>query len=340
VDGTEPSRRRLIAGGAVAAVLGVALVVLGTMVLGEAPAGLRVVVAGVGLVGAYLAADRLGRAAFGAHFEADFWLAVLWIGAVVLAAIFADLLPLAESRDGSKTLRTPTLLRPDLFSAHPLGTDRQGLDILGGVIYGARVSLVVSLGAVAIGAVIGAAGGILAGYRRGKIDTIVTLLSDSMLAFPPLILLLGMVTITSPTTRNLTIALGILGVPAYIRLARANTFVFSQREFVTASRALGERDGQIMLRELLPNVMLPVVSFSFLLAAVIVVAEASLSYLGLSLQRPTPTWGNMIATGQRDFQSNPHVVFLPGAALFVTVYSLNRIGDRARQIWDPRGSKL
>ena len=311
-----------------------------TMLLTDANSVVRITVAGIGAISGFFGLRILGRAVFGARFQLGLWLSLLWLAVVVLAAIFADLLPLAESKDVSKTLTTPTLLRPDLFSEHPFGTDNQGLDILGGVIYGARVSLIVGVGAVLIGMVIGGTIGIAAGYYRGKMETGVGLLTDSMLAFPPLILLLGMVAVLEPSVRNVTIALAILGIPTYIRLARANTLVFSQREFVVAARALGDNNRSIMFRELLPNVLLPVVSFAFVIVAVLIVAEASLSFLGLSVQRPNPTWGNMIAAGQDDFDEHPHVVFVPGLVLFFTVFAFNRVGDRARELWDPRQAKI
>ena len=348
LDGTRlrlavrPRRRgrRRLAVGLAAVAAGVVLVVAGTLVLQEVTAVLRVALAlaGCGLV--YLGVDRLGRYVLGEELETALWFSVGWLGLVTLAALGADLLPLAESRDVSKTLRTPTLLRPDLFSAHPLGTDRQGLDILGGVVHGARVSLVVSLGAVAIGMAIGGLVGITAGYYRGRTEGIVNVVADSMLAFPPLILLLGMVAVLEPSVRNVTIALGVLGIPTYIRLSRANTMVFAQREFVLAARALGAGDRRLILRELLPNVALPVVSYSFIVLGALIVAEASLSFLGLSIRRPNPTWGNMIAAGQTNFEEHPHLVFAPGIVLFLTVFALNRVGDKARKLWDPRQSRL
>jgi peptide/nickel transport system permease protein len=321
-------------------VLAAAALVVSTAVLTEANAVIRIVLATVGAVAGFLGLRILGRAVFGRRFDLGLWLSLIWLVVVVVAAILADVLPLAESKDVSKTLRTEPLLRPDLFSQHPFGTDRQGLDILGGVIYGARVSLIVGVGAVLIGMTIGGTIGIASGYYRGKLETGVSVLTDSMLAFPPLILLLGMVAVLEPSVRNVTIALAILGIPTYIRLSRANTLVFSQREFVLAARALGDRNRNIMFRELLPNVLLPIVSYGFLVVAVLIVAEASLSFLGLSVQRPNPTWGNMIAAGQGDFDEHPHVVFVPGAVLFLTVFAFNRLGDRARELWDPRQAKL
>jgi peptide/nickel transport system permease protein len=319
------------------ALAGVGLLVV-TAVL-EDSTSLRVATFVGGALALYGSASRAARVRQGPRFELDLVLSAAWLGLVVFAAVFADLLPLAEAQDVSKTLRTPALLRPDLLSEHPLGTDKQGLDILGGVVYGARVSLVVGLGAVLVGMFIGGAIGIAAAFYGGALDRIVRLFTDAMLAFPALILLLAMVAVFGPSVRNVTIALAVLGIPTYIRLARANTLRFSEREFVLAARALGDRNRSIMVREILPNVALPVLSFGFIMVAVLIVAEASLSFLGLSVQRPTPTWGNMIAAGQADFTRHPHLVFIPGAVLFLTVYALNRLGDKARQMWTPKEGK-
>lgn len=327
-------------GGVALTLAGIAVVAFAAMGLTDANAVVRVIAALAGFAVAYVGLDLVGTALFGPQFDTGLWLCVGWLALVVLAAVFADLLPLAEHRDVSKTLLEPSLLRPDLFSEHPFGTDRQGLDILAGVIYGARVSLVVGVGAVLIGMTIGGVIGIAAGYYRGRFDTVASVLTDSMLAFPPLILLLAMVAVLQPSVRNVTIALAILGVPTYIRLARANTMVYSQREFVLAARALGDRNRAIMFRELLPNVIMPIVSFGFLGVAVLIVAEASLSFLGLSVRRPNPTWGNIVAAGQERFQEVPHLVFVPSLVLFLTVFAFNRVGDRARELWNPRESKI
>ena len=296
--------------------------------------------AAVALVCLYVGLDLATSAAFGARFDLGLWLSVAWMVAIIGGAALAGVLPLAESKDVSKALLEPINQRPDLFSSHPLGTDGQGLDILGGILYGARVSLTIGVGAVVIGVAVGMLAGVTAGHRRGKVDGVVSFLTDSMLAFPPLVFLLAVVAAFSPTILTVMLALAVLAIPTFIRLSRANTLVFAQREFVLAARALGERDRSIVWRELVPNVALPVASFGFLLVAAFIVAEASLSFLGLSVARPNPTWGNMIAAGQEDFQTEPHVVFVPGAVLFLTVFTLNRIGEDARRRWDPREAKV
>jgi peptide/nickel transport system permease protein len=268
--------------------------------------------------------------------EIGLWISVGWLAVVVLAAALADVLPLREGRDPARALDEPVLAGPSLLSAHPLGTDRQGLDELAGVIVGARLSLLVGVGAVCIGLFVGGLLGVVAGYYRGRLDSVLNLANDALLAFPPLILLLALAAIVTPNARTITLVLGVLAVPTFFRLARANALVHAQREFVLAARALGTRGPRILLRELVPNVAMAALSYAFVVVAVLIVAEASLSFLGLSIQRPEPTWGNMIAAGQQDFDDHPHLVFVPGAALFTTVLALNRVGDWTRRHWDPR----
>lgn len=268
------------------------------------------------------------------------WIAIAWTVLIVLGALIVDFLPLAEARDPQFALTTPSLLPADLFSDYPLGTDRQGLDILGGLLYGARVSIVVGIGGVIIGALIGGALGLIAGYKGGWADRIVSIISDVLLAFPSLILLIAIVTVLEPTLFNVTLALGIMVVPSYARLVRANAMSFAGREFVTAARSLGAGETRIMLREVAPNIVAPVLSYSFMLVAVLIVAEASLSYLGLSIPRPEPTWGNMISAGQSDFERYPGLVGIPAFVLFLTVLSFNQLGEAAGRKWSPGAAKI
>lgn len=337
-----PAQRsaHLLVRAVVALVAGIASILVGTMVLTNATAVPRVFCVFAGLACLHVALDTVGRFASGPTFDAGYWVAVGWVVLLVVLAAIADLLPLKPYDDVQSALLEPSLLRPDLFSAHPLGTDRQGFDMLGSVIYGARISLLVGIGAVTLGMVIGSAIGMAAGHYRGKVDAAVGLLADALLAFPPLILLLAMVSVLDPSTLNVTLALALLGIPTYIRLSRANTMVFAQRDFVLAAQALGAGGRRIITREILPNVVLPLLSFAFIVIGASIVAEAGLSFLGLGIQRPTPTWGNMINGGQVNFQREPHVVFVPGMFLFMTVFSFNRIGERARKAWDPRGARL
>jgi peptide/nickel transport system permease protein len=336
----EPRREMRTAEIIAAVVLGVISIYVGLGVLTSVTAEIRIAltVAGLGLF--YLAYRGVGRRIAGPGFRSGYWLAVGWLTLVLLCAVFADLLPLAESRDPSKTLREPVLARPDLFSSHPLGTDRQGQDILGGIFYGFRVSAIVGIGAVAIGIVVGGAIGTLAGYYRRAVDQVVELLTNAMLAFPPLVLLLGVAAVLDRNTRNTTLALSVVSIPVYARLARATSMVLVQREYVLAARAIGARNRHIIWKDIVPGVLRPILAFAFVIIAAVIVAEASLSFLGLGIPRPEPTLGNMISSGQSDFDVYPHLVFAPAIALLITVLSLNQIGEHLQARANPSQAKL
>lgn len=294
----------------------------------------------IGLVLLYIGISTLGRRLRGRSFDLSYYLAALWLGVIFVSAAVAGWIPFQEYTDISKTLTTPILERPDPFSTHPLGTDNQGLDMLGGVVHGAQVSLTVAIGATLIGMFVGGSIGMAAGYFRGKVDAGVGLFVDSALAFPPLILLLALATVLTPNVRNMTLVLAVLSIPMFVRISRANTMAFAQREFVLASRVLGVRSRWILIKDIFPNVVLPLISYAFIVVGALIVAEAALSFLGLGIPRPQPTWGNMIAAGQDEIKENPHLVLIPSAALFLTVFSLNRVGEKVQRIWDPRGSRL
>lgn len=264
----------------------------------------------------------------------------VWLGVIALAALVGPLLPLAEGSDPARALDAPVAQRPDLLSRHPLGTDRQGLDLLAQVVEGARTSLAVAGGAILLAGAVGTGLGLLAGFRRGRWDAVAGTLGDSLLAFPPLILLLAIVAAFTASVPILAVALGVVVLPTYLRLVRAGTLRVAQAEFVDAARLAGATPLRIALREILPTVSVPVVTYSFVVSANLVVAEASLSFLGVGIQRPRPTWGNMIAAGQADLTRDPHLVLVPAAVLFLTVFSLNQIGEAARSRLDPREAKL
>ena len=320
--------------------IGIALILLGTMVFNDVTAEIRVLLVLAGIAASYLGLDAICQRRWGAGFDTSAWLSGVWLVMIGLGAITVQWLPLPESKLVKNSFGEGLRLRPDLFSRHPLGTNSQELDLLGGVMWGARTSLIISLGAVAIGLVIGGVIGITAGYFRGTFDSGVGILADSMLAFPPLILLVAMATVFEQNQWTMALELSLLGIPTYIRLSRANTLTFAQREFVLAAKAMGSGDRRVIFRELLPNVALPLLSYAFLVTAVLIVAEASLSFLGVGIQPPEPTWGNMIEAGQENYQDHPHLVFVPGIVMFMTVFALNRVGDKARERWDPREAQI
>jgi len=264
-----------------------------------------------------------------------FWLAVAWIGIVVAAAIAADWLPLGSPSDMDLLAR-----RAGPSPDHWLGADALGRDILSRLVFGARISLTVGLIAPLLGLVIGGSLGMLAGYFRGRVETLVVGGIDVLLAFPPLVLALAITTYLGQSVLNITIILGILSIPTLTRVARAATLTFAEREFVTAARALGAGHGRILMRELLPNIALPLTAFFLLAVAVIIVVEGALSFLGLGVPAPAPSWGGMIAEGRDSLDTAPSIAFLPAGTMFLTVLAFNIIGDRLRASTDPRRAAL
>jgi peptide/nickel transport system permease protein len=276
--------------------------------------------------------DTLARLA---SFGLVFWLAAAWIGAIVLAAALANLLPLPSATDMDMLER-----RSPPSPAHWLGTDRLGRDMLARLIHGARISLTVGVLAPLIGLLIGGALGILAGYFRGVLETVVVGAVDVLLAFPPLVLALAVTAYLGQTIANLTYIIGILSIPAFTRVARAATLSIAKREFILAARAMGATELRILVRELLPNVVLPLLAFFLLAVAVTIVVEGALSFLGLGVPPPAPSWGSMIGEGRESLETAPRIAFLPAAAMFLTVLAFNVVGDTLRVVTDPRQATL
>jgi peptide/nickel transport system permease protein len=264
-----------------------------------------------------------------------FWFAVGWMAIVFAVALLAPLLPLPSPTD------MDMLERRAWFSAeHWLGTDGLGRDELSRLIYGARISLTVGLCAPMIGITVGGALGLLAGYFRGRFETLVLGSMDVLLAFPPLILALAVTAYLGQSILNLTCILGVLGIPAFMRVARASTLTLARREFVIAAQALGATHARILLRELLPNVFLPLLAFFLLGVAVTIVVEGALSFLGLGVPPPISSWGSMIGEGRESLDVAPRLAFLPAIAMFLTVLAFNLVGDTLRAITDPRQGAL
>jgi len=264
-----------------------------------------------------------------------FWMAVGWTILALAAAALADLLPLPSPTDMDMLER-----RAPFSALHWLGTDTLGRDELSRLIHGARISLTVGLCAPVIGLVFGGALGMLAGYFRGRFETLVVGSMDVLLAFPPLILALAVTAYLGQSLLNLTCILGVLGIPAFMRVARASTLTLARREFVIAAQALGATHARILLRELLPNVLLPLLAFFLLGVAVTIVVEGALSFLGLGVPPPISSWGSMIGEGRESLEIAPRLAFIPAAAMFFTVLSFNLIGDTLRALTDPRQGAL
>jgi len=264
-----------------------------------------------------------------------FWAAIGWIIFVLAVAILAPLLPLPSPTDMDMLER-----RAPISALHWLGTDGLGRDELARTVYGARISLTVGLLAPMIGLAIGGALGLLAGYLRGWFETFVVGSMDVLLAFPPLILALAVTAYLGQSILNLICILGVLGIPAFMRVARASTLTMAQREFVIAAQTLGATHSRILLRELLPNVALPLLSFFLLGVAVTIVVEGALSFLGLGVPPPISSWGAMIGEGRESLEIAPMLAFIPAIAMFLTVLSFNLVGDTLRALTDPRQGAL
>jgi peptide/nickel transport system permease protein len=264
-----------------------------------------------------------------------FWASIGWMVFVFVAAILAPLLPLPSPTDMDMLER-----RASISALHWLGTDGLGRDELARLIYGARISLTVGLCAPLIGIVIGGALGMLAGYFRGRFETLVVGSMDVLLAFPPLIFVLAVTAFLGQSIFNLTCILGVLGIPTFMRVARAATLTLVRREFVIAAEALGATHARILLRELLPNVFLPLLAFFLLGVAVFIVVEGSLSFLGLGVPPPISSWGSMIGEGRESLEVAPRLAFYPAIAMFLTVLSFNLVGDTLRALTDPRQGAL
>jgi len=254
---------------------------------------------------------------------------------VVLMALFAPWVspydPLKQ--DVNNLLSPPTAL-------HPFGTDNTGRDVLSRVIWGTRVSLIAGLVSVSLAVVLGCVIGLAAGYWGGRLDGFLMRLIDAILSFPALVLALALGAVLGAGLGGVLIALGVVYTPTFARLMRGQVLSVRTREFVQAARVIGGADTWILRRHIFPNAATPIVVQASLSIGFAILAEASLSFLGLGVQPPEPSWGSMINAGRGYLQQAPWMVFGPGAALFITVLALNFLGDGTRDALDPRVSAL
>ncbi|MCR2824083.1 ABC transporter permease [Microbacterium sp. zg.Y909] len=250
---------------------------------------------------------------------------IVWLALVALAALTALVVPMnGNSSDTSAIAKGPSM-------AHLLGTDQLGRDILTRLMQGAANTATVVVGAAVLAILIGVTAGIVSGYKRGVPERTLSILSDAVLAFPTLVLVMVLVALYGASAAVLVVGLGIAMSPTFLRLARAGTLTFRSREFVTASIVLGVPPGRVMRRDILPNIFPAVLAYSFVVMGILAIAEGSLSYLGFGIPSAEPSWGNMIASGRTVMVAAPHVVLIPSLVLFLTVMSLNLVGEYLQQ---------
>ncbi len=254
-----------------------------------------------------------------------------FIGLLFLIAIFAPLIA------PHSPTQVATKLRGDPPSReYILGNDAVGRDILSRLIYGTRVALIVGLGATAISVTIGVTVGATAGYFGGWVDSALSRLVDTLMAFPTLALLITLAAVLGPSLVTVIIAIGTTVWASYARVVRADMLSLRERDYVLAARAAGARDGRIIFGHMLPNVLGPIVVLGSLSVGSIIILESALSFLGLGIQPPNPSWGGMLSDGRAYIRQYPHIAIAPGALITVTVLAFNLVGDGLRDALDPR----
>ncbi|MBI4278144.1 MAG: ABC transporter permease [Armatimonadetes bacterium] len=256
-------------------------------------------------------------------------------GVIVLLALMTAV--------GGRALAPQDPLQQDLPSAlqgpsarHLLGVDALGRDVLSRMMYGAPISLSIGAVAVSLGLAVGGGLGIVAGYFGGGLESIIMRLADVLLAFPGILMALALVAVLGPNIQNVTIAVGVFGIPAYIRLVHSTVLSVRERPFVEAARAVGAPSVRILARHILPNIMAPLIVQSSLDLARAITVASSLSFLGLGVQPPSPEWGAMLAEGREYLRGAPHLATFPGLAVMMVVLGFNMLGDGLRDVLDPR----
>jgi peptide/nickel transport system permease protein len=261
----------------------------------------------------------------------------LIVGLVIAAALGAPLLATTDPIDQDLTVALkPPVWRADGSARHPLGTDHLGRDVYSRLVYGARISLAISVLAALLGAAVGVAAGLYAGYAGGRADLVLMRIVDLNLAFPLILLALAVVALLGASLRNLVFVMAITTWMIYARVVRGMTLALRDQELVQAIRALGARDARIVVRHILPNVLPAVVVIWTLEVARVILMESALSFLGLGVPPPTPTWGRMLAEGRDYLTAAGWISVFPGLAIMVTVLGINFLGDGLRDLLDPR----
>lgn len=257
-----------------------------------------------------------------------FWLCGLWLVVVLLLSGLAPYLPFVDEPGTFPDFSVEPLAGPS--GDHWFGVNKNGDDLFSQVVNGGRTSLIIGLSVVFFGFVVGGAVGVAAGFFRGKVDRVISAVVDVFLAFPALVLALALIGIVTGGDANLPVvilALSLLSVAPLARITRAATLAVAEREYVLAAHTFGAKRRRIIVKEILPNVIPPMAAFALTVVAVVIVAEGALAFLGLSVSSPAPTWGKLIAEGRSEIEGHAHWALFPAGTMFLTILSLNYIGD-------------
>jgi peptide/nickel transport system permease protein len=260
---------------------------------------------------------------------------------VIFCAVFAPVISPHDPilQDVEKRL-IPPVGQEGADANYLLGTDHLGRDIVSRLIYGARISIVVSVSAVALSAVLGTLIGLFSGFYGGKVDNIFMRIADVQLAFPFILLAIAIIAVLGPDLQNIIITMAITGWVIYARVVRAEVLSLREKEFITSVKALGGSNGRIIFRHLLPNVVPPIIVIITLEMARMIIMEAALSFLGLGIQPPTPTWGGMLADGRVYLVTSWWLATFPGLVIMLVVLGINLLGNWLRDMLDPRLTQL
>lgn len=260
--------------------------------------------------------------------------ALIGLGIVVLIVVMALMAQWIAPYDPNKTNLRLRGASPSM--AHPFGNDDIGRDILSRIMYGARIALLVGITSTTIAVSIGVIVGATAGYFGGWVDFVLSRLIDTLMAFPILALLLTLSALLGPSLRNVIIIVGATFWASYARVIRAEVLSLRERDYVLAARASGASDGRVILRHIVPNAIGPVIILASLAVGGVIIFESALSFLGMGISRPTPSWGTMLSDGREHIRNYPHIAIAPGLAIALTVLAFNLIGDGLRDALDPR----
>lgn len=264
-------------------------------------------------------------------------LALMGMIVVIVFVMLALLAPLLASYDPNQIDTAKAFLSPGQ-QGHVLGTDNYGRDLLARMLYGARISLIVGLGAVAIGGTIGIVLGLLAGYFGGLVDSVIMRVMDALFAFPFILLAITLMTVLGSGLMNVIVAIAVGNIPGFARMIRGQVLSVKEEDYIEVTESLGATHRRILFSHILPNCLTPIIVYSTMNVAGAIISEAALSFLGLGIQPPTASWGNILKEGKDFLIVSPHIAIISGLGILLSVLGLNLFGDGLRDALDPRNN--